>query len=160
MSETVKEKKINLAKDEILLKEYELCQKNRDHYDTIGQAMLSFFVGLALAALWLSMQLQLPYDKPLYVWLLAFFSLGISLIWVLFTLRFGFYTRTSLQRCREIEETLSGLGLELGKQLHTKIHDEDKCHFTLRGRYVPTCVFITILLAWIGRVLLAYYTLT
>jgi len=141
MSEIVKEKKINPTKVRILLKEYELCHKNRDHYDRIGWQIGSIFIALSLAALWAAT------EKPQYIPPLMFFSIASIVSWVLYSLRVRVFILTSLDRCEKIEKEFGKWELELGCQLHSWIRKRDRKILTgLRCMIWCICVII---LAWI-----------
>ncbi|MGB9779109.1 MAG: hypothetical protein ACPLW8_06845 [Candidatus Bathyarchaeales archaeon] len=118
---------------QILLKELELCQRNRDHYDTLEWQIGSLFIGFSLAAFWFAMQSHSFID----VSALAFFSIATLLTWT-FALhhRGAFYSKVSLETARKLEAKI----LELAKVhitsellLHTKIDAEDRKPMKKKG---------------------------
>lgn len=172
------------TKDDKLLKEYEMAQRNHHHYDTLQQAMTSFLVGSTLAALWLSMQYEVIRTSPVYVSLLGGFSIIVAVLWRLFIRRLGFFMVTSLERCWHIEKKLFNIKEEkikdfremvkaakgdkskeqkLGEDipLHNYISKKDKTKCLqqrgLTGFWFNNWIFIAIFVTWFLRILMAIF---
>ena len=107
-----------------LLMEYELAQENHHHYDTLQQAVTSFLLGATLAALWLSFQLPDTIARPVYVLILAIFSLSVAALWRLHGYRLGFFRIASLEKCWHVERQLFGVTQEALNAFSKEVKEE------------------------------------
>ena len=111
----------------ILLNEYQACHRNRNHYDSVRWTIGSIFIGASLALFGLSLTMHIV------VVLLAFvFSIGLVIIWYLYSSHVNPYIMRAMVRMHEIEKKLRDLNFEI--KLHKSILDpQPKEKITIPG---------------------------
>lgn len=109
----------------LLLKEWELCQEDRNAYNHWAWQIGSIFIALSLAALWASIQ-----AKGIAIFWFFIFSMSTLVIWLVFVLwRARFYIEIITGRLLDVEKELTKLVYGENKKkklLHTLITCKDK----------------------------------
>lgn len=129
---------------QILLAEYQACNMNRDHYDSVRWLIGSVFIGASLTAFGLSS----TYAEGPLVLIIALFSQSLVAIFIGYNDIVQAYIDLSLERCREIEIELRKFKAPV---LHSRI---DKRTRKRRGRLLTKLLVGITTSAWILRILL------
>jgi hypothetical protein len=131
---------------DILLSAYQMCNANRDHYDSERWIIGSVFLGASVAAFGIS---YLNSNSLLDVVAIALFSQLLFSIFVLYDQLVQPYVDISLARSREIEKTLDA---EFGKGpgLHLLIHERTE-NRRLKGKYLVRTLIVITTGVWVLR---------
>ena len=128
---------------------------NRDHYESVLWTMGTVFVATSLALFGISfLKDVVGTGKFERVALMALFSLFLFAVWLAYVQHVGPWIRTSLNRCREIEELLSQFkfGLRETPKFQTSIWKESQKQ--RRGIWITSSLLSALLLAWFLQIAL------
>jgi hypothetical protein len=143
---------------DVLLKEYEMAQDNRNHYENGRWLIATVFIVTSLTLFGASFLKDVTKDiTGLPVILMATSSVTLLLIWKAHWDRVQPFVDESFQRLRGIEGELRNLGFTDIPRLHTNIAEETRrtCR-TGKGQWIIWWMLITILSAWFMRLLLIW----
>jgi heme/copper-type cytochrome/quinol oxidase subunit 4 len=132
-----------------LLKEYDVCHSNRNHYDSVRWTIASLFTGFSLAAFGFTFSSDQAV-KPVSVTIVGAFAISMFLIGMAYFLHIEPYIRISIDRLYWIEVELQRLGVNVS--LHRSI-----VSMTPRGHGKRFIYFLIVIVVafWILRLILA-----
>ncbi len=130
-----------------LLTEYEACQTNRNHYDSVRWTIASIFIGFSLTTFGVSFLNGA--NTIVAVFLLASFSILLFLIAIAYYEHVDPWIETSQDRLWQIEDQLQDLGLVV--RLHHMI-DEESGRYEGRGTLITYILIAIVVMFWALRI--------
>ena len=142
------------ANIDILLNEYQACYANRNHYATTNWLRASIFIVASLTSVGASLQIT---DNSM-VYLLAFISWFLLVLWFLYLEHVDPWIMTSILRSHQIEQELRLMGypIQLQKLIHKKPKFARSPRLNLSGRNITICIYSAIGIFWIYRIQLLH----
>ena len=143
---------------DVLLKEYEIAQDNRNHYENGRWLLGTIFIAASLTLFGVSFLKDVTRDTTgLPVIVMTIFSTALLLIWKVHWDRVQPYVYASFHRLHEIEKELQYLGFKDIPRLHTEIARETRrtCREG-KGQWVTWWMLTTILCVWFLRFLMMW----
>ena len=139
----------------ILLNEYQACHRNRNHYDSVRWTIGSLFIGASLTLFGISIVKEV---ETFGVIIACFFSLGLIMIWYLYSQHVNPYILASIIRARDIEKEFNEQTYKI--ELHTLIKSLDPpIIFNVKGTKITFSLVLLILGMWFLRMLSLVYSL-